>query len=57
MVVDGVTERYKTEVVDGKSKMTKIEMVAIRDPHGEQYFSPVSTFEQHFSGEVVVVRK
>lgn len=57
MVVDGVTERYKTEVVDGKSKMTKIEVVAIRDPHGEQYFSPVSTFEHHFSGEVVVVRK
>ncbi|MBC3383636.1 hypothetical protein HU767_06185 [Pseudomonas sp. SWRI179] len=44
VVVDGVTTKNNTPVV------------AIRDPHGSQYFSPVTTFEKNFSGVVVVPR-
>ena len=43
-------------VVDGVATRNGISVVAIRDPHGTQYFSPVSTFERNFSGEVVVPR-
>ncbi|MCO7521915.1 hemagglutinin repeat-containing protein [Pseudomonas sp. 1] len=43
-------------VVDGVTTRNGISVVAIRDPHGKQYFSPVSTFERNFSGEVVVPR-
>ena len=41
-------------VIDGVTTRSGIPVVAIRDPHGAQYFSPVSTFKQHFSGHVVV---
>ncbi|WP_372238203.1 cysteine peptidase family C39 domain-containing protein [Pseudomonas sp. R11-23-07] len=43
-------------VVDGVTTRNGISVVAIRDPHGTQYFSPVSTFQRNFSGEVVVPR-
>jgi hypothetical protein len=43
-------------VVDGVTTRNGISVVAIRDPHGAQYFSPVSTFQRNFSGEVVVPR-
>jgi hypothetical protein len=41
-------------VVDGITTRNGISVVAIRDPWGKQYFSPVSTFEKQFSGQVVV---
>jgi hypothetical protein len=41
-------------VVDGVTTRNGISVVAIRDPWGKQYFSPVSTFEKQFSGTVVV---
>ncbi len=43
-------------VVDGVTTRNGISVVAIRDPHGTQHFSPVSTFQINFSGEVVVPR-
>ena len=43
-------------VVDGVTTRNGVSVVAIRDPHGTQYFSPVTTFERNFSGEVVVPR-
>ncbi|WAH59582.1 filamentous hemagglutinin N-terminal domain-containing protein [Pseudomonas silvicola] len=43
-------------VVDGITTRNGISVVAIRDPHGKQYFSPITTFERNFSGEVVVPR-
>jgi predicted double-glycine peptidase len=43
-------------VVDGVTERNGIPVVAIRDPHGTQYFSPVSTFEANFSREAVVPR-
>lgn len=43
-------------VVDGVTTRNGIPVVAIRDPHGMQYFSPVTTFERSFTGEVVVPR-
>ncbi|HEX5687633.1 MAG TPA: cysteine peptidase family C39 domain-containing protein [Ideonella sp.] len=45
VVVDAVTTRHRMEVV------------AIRDPHGRQYYSPASTFSKYFSGEVVITRR
>lgn len=33
-------------VVDGVTTRNGISVVAIRDPHGKQCFSPVSTFEK-----------
>ncbi|MCK0097432.1 filamentous hemagglutinin N-terminal domain-containing protein [Yoonia sp. F2084L] len=45
VVVDGVTVRQGQRVV------------AIRDPHGQQYFSPEATFQQNFSGDVVRTRQ
>lgn len=45
VVVDAVTTRHRMQVV------------AIRDPHGKQYYSPASTFSKYFSGEVVITRK
>nr|WP_272927900.1 hemagglutinin repeat-containing protein [Pectobacterium carotovorum] len=41
-------------VVDGVTTRNGISVVAIRDPWGKQYFSPVSTFEKNFTGDVVV---
>jgi predicted double-glycine peptidase len=43
-------------VVDGVTERAGVKVVAIRDPHGVQYFSPLSTFERNFSGDVVVPR-
>ncbi|HEK2435886.1 TPA: two-partner secretion system putative hemagglutinin TpsA2 [Pseudomonas aeruginosa] len=43
-------------VVDGVTTRNGVSVVAIRDPHGTQYFSPVATFEKSFTGEVVVPR-
>ncbi len=43
-------------VVDGVTTRNGVRVVAIRDPHGKQYFQPVSKFEQHFTGEVIVPR-
>ncbi|MBX9347519.1 VENN motif pre-toxin domain-containing protein, partial [Chromobacterium vaccinii] len=44
-------------VVDGVTVKNGVKVVAIRDPQNMQYFSPVSTFEKYFSGEVVVPKK
>ncbi len=43
-------------VVDGVTTRNGMRVVAIRDPAGAgvQYFSPASTFGQHFTGEVIV---
>ena len=35
-------------VVDGVTTRNGISVVATRDPHNKQYFSPVSTFERNF---------
>ncbi len=43
-------------VVDGITKRNGTDVVAIRDPHGQQYFSPLSTFEESFSGDIVRAR-
>ncbi len=43
-------------VVDGVTTRNGAEVVAIRDPHGVQYFSPKATFQEYFTGEVVVPR-
>ncbi|MCF3467115.1 hypothetical protein JAK72_19080 [Stenotrophomonas maltophilia] len=43
-------------VVDGVTERAGVKVVAIRDPHGVQYFSALSTFERNFSGDVVVPR-
>jgi filamentous hemagglutinin len=43
-------------VVDGVTKKNGVEVVAIRDPNGMQYFSPSATFKYAFTGEVVVPR-
>jgi ABC-type bacteriocin/lantibiotic exporter with double-glycine peptidase domain len=44
VVVDGITERAGQEVV------------AIRDPHGKSYFSPLETFKNAFTGEAIIPR-
>lgn len=44
VVVDGITERAGQKVV------------AIRDPHGKSYFSPVETFKKAFTGEAIIPR-
>ncbi|WP_334069895.1 C39 family peptidase [Acinetobacter colistiniresistens] len=44
VVVDGITEKNGQKVV------------AIRDPHGKSYFSPVDTFKKAFTGEAIVPR-
>ncbi|WPN98504.1 DUF637 domain-containing protein [Pseudomonas sp. MUP55] len=41
-------------VVDGITTRNGVSVVAVRDPHGKQYFSPATTFEKNFSGYVVV---
>ncbi|WP_256662999.1 hemagglutinin repeat-containing protein [Pseudomonas sp. 91RF] len=43
-------------VVDGVTTRNGISVVAIRDPHGSQYFSPETTFQKNFTGEVVAPR-
>ena len=44
VVVDGVTNRMGRRVV------------AIRDPHGVQYFSPIETFSNNFTGDVILTK-
>ena len=43
-------------IVDGVTKRNGINVVAVRDPHGIQYFSPVNTFKQSFTGEVIFTK-
>ncbi|MDK1397491.1 hemagglutinin repeat-containing protein [Pseudomonas protegens] len=43
-------------VVDGVTNKNGVPVVAIRDPNNKQYFSPVTTFEKNFTGEVAVPR-
>jgi hypothetical protein len=43
-------------VVDGVTIKNRVPVVAIRDPQGRAYFSPVETFEKMFTGDVVVPR-
>nr|WP_313741172.1 cysteine peptidase family C39 domain-containing protein [Pseudomonas sp.] len=49
-VVDNVTESGFSHfvVVDGVTTKNGISVVAVRDPHGRQYFSPIGTFEKKF---------
>jgi filamentous hemagglutinin len=44
-------------VVDGITSRNGVAVVAIRDPQGMQYFSPVSTFQKNFTGNVIVPKK
>ncbi len=45
-------------VVDGVTVRNGIRVVAVRDPdRGVAYFSPVTTFEKYFSGDVVLPKK
>lgn len=44
-------------VVDGVTTRGGVQVVAVRDPHNLQYFSPIGTFARYFTGEVVVPRK
>ena len=50
----GVSDFSHFVVVDGVTTRNGVQVVAIRDPHGAQYFSPASTFNKSFTGEVVV---
>ena len=43
-------------VVDGITVKNGEKVVAIRDPHGKSYFSPVETFKKAFTGEAIVPR-
>jgi len=42
-------------VVDGVTVRNGQPVVAIRDPHGKAYFSPLKTFEKNFSGHMIVI--
>ncbi|MGL4283696.1 MAG: hemagglutinin repeat-containing protein, partial [Eubacterium aggregans] len=44
-------------VVDGVTTRNGLRVVAIRDPNGMQYFSPVATFEKSFTGEVILPKR
>ena len=43
-------------VVDGITTRGGVKVVAIRDPHGKQYFSPATTFEKSFTGDVIFLK-
>jgi filamentous hemagglutinin len=43
-------------VVDGVTSRQGVAVVAIRDPQGFQYFSPVSSFVKSFSGDVIYLK-
>ncbi|QNX49862.1 hemagglutinin repeat-containing protein [Acinetobacter seifertii] len=43
-------------VVDGITTKGGKEVVAIRDPHGKNYFSPLETFKKAFTGEAIIPR-
>ena len=44
-------------VVDGVTTRNGVDVIAIHDPQGIQYFSPVDTFKNNFTGEVVLPRR
>ncbi len=50
----GVSDFSHFVVVDGVTMRNGVQVVAIRDPQGAQYFSPVTTFNKSFTGEVIV---
>ncbi|WP_090143243.1 hemagglutinin repeat-containing protein [Limnohabitans sp. DM1] len=50
----GVSDFSHFVVVDGVTTRNGVQVVAIRDPQGAQYFSPVATFNKSFTGEVIV---
>jgi hypothetical protein len=50
----GVSNFSHFVVVDGVTTRNGVQVVAIRDPQGAQYFSPVTTFNKSFTGEVIV---
>lgn len=43
-------------VVDGITVRNGVQVVAIRDPNGLQYFSPVASFKKSFTGEVIYTK-
>jgi hypothetical protein len=49
-------DTFHAVVVDGITTRNGVRVVAIRDPHGVQYFSPVDTFRRSFTGIVTVPR-
>ena len=54
-IANGVgNDTFSHTVVDGVTVRQGIEVVAIRDPWGMEYFSPLGTFKKYWSGEVVV---
>lgn len=55
-IADKTTDFSHFVFVDGVTTRQGIQVIAIRDPHGEQYFSPVQTFKKSFTGEVVLPR-
>ncbi|EJL72293.1 Peptidase C39 family [Variovorax sp. CF313] len=50
----GGTDFSHFVVVDGVTTRNGVRVVAIRDPQGTQYFSPASTFQTNFTGEVIL---
>jgi filamentous hemagglutinin len=50
----GGTDFSHFVVVDGVTTRNGVRVVAIRDPHGTQYFSPVNTFQKNFTGDVIL---
>lgn len=55
-IADRATDFSHFVVVDGVTTRQGVQVVAIRDPQGIQYFSPVETFKKSFTGEVVLPR-
>ena len=49
-------DTFHAVVIDGITTRNGVRVVAIRDPHGVQYFSPVDTFRRTFTGIVTVPR-
>jgi len=43
-------------VVDGVTVRNGQKVLAIRDPHGKSYFSPLETFKNAFTGEAIIPR-
>ena len=54
--IKGPNEFSHFVVVDGITVKNGQKVAAIRDPHGTQYFSPIKTFEKHFTGDAVYVK-
>jgi len=55
-IADSSSDFSHFVVVDGVTTRNGVPVVAIRDPNGSQYFSPVSSFQNSFTGEVAVPR-